>query len=89
VITRVRNPPGVGRVTLRSNTRLTGSADVPSSADHLLEEDTPHDRLVEHLGERKLSLQNGQVVAIARGTIPCCPPQIVLRSLRAPFVRGS
>src|SRR6202521_941602 len=48
---------------------LAGAADIEVLADHLLEEDAPGDRLVEHLGERELGLQDGEIVAIARGTV--------------------
>ena len=44
---------------------LAGAAGVEVVADDLLEEDPSRDRLVEHLGQGKLGLQDGQVVAVA------------------------
>jgi hypothetical protein len=46
---------------------LAGAADIEVLADHFLEEDAPGDRLVEHLDEGELGLQDGQLVAIACG----------------------
>src|ERR1700730_8136267 len=48
---------------------LAGPADIEVLTDHPLEEDAPGHRLIEHLGERELGLQNGELVAIARDTI--------------------
>src|ERR1700686_2760393 len=50
---------------------LAGTADVEVLADHLLEEDASGHRLVEHLGERELGLQDRELVAIAGGAIAC------------------
>jgi len=50
---------------------LAGAADIEVLADHLLEEDAPRHRLVEHLGERELGLQDGELVAITGGAIAC------------------
>jgi hypothetical protein len=38
-------------------------ADIKVVADHLFEEDAAGHRLVEHLGERELGLQDGELVA--------------------------
>jgi len=48
---------------------LAGAADIEVLANHLLEEDASRHRLVEYLGERELGLQDGELVAIARGAI--------------------
>src|SRR5215831_12429416 len=48
---------------------LAGAADIEVLADHLLEEDAPRDRLIEHLGQRELGLQDRELVAIAGGAI--------------------
>src|SRR6202047_3703725 len=42
---------------------LAGPADIEVLTDHPLEEDAPGHRLIEHLGERELGLQNGELVA--------------------------
>jgi hypothetical protein len=70
VITRVRNRPGVARgpvrFSRRSKIRLTwsGAPGVEVVADDLLEEDPSRDRLVKHLGQGELCLQDGQVIAV-------------------------
>jgi hypothetical protein len=53
VMTRVRNRPGVRRLTLRSNNQahLAGAADIEVLADHLLKEDAPRHRLVDYHGK--------------------------------------
>ena len=48
---------------------LTGAADVQILADHVFEEHTTAHRLVEHLGERELGLQDGQAIAAAASAI--------------------
>jgi hypothetical protein len=48
---------------------LVGAADVEVVADDVFEEHPAGDRLVEHLGQRELGLQNRQLVAVARGPI--------------------
>src|SRR3984893_390568 len=50
---------------------LAGPADIEVLTDHLFEKDAPSHRLIEHLGQRELGLQNGELVAIACGTIAC------------------
>lgn len=58
-------PPrrAAAHLAVEHQAHLAGAADVEVLADHLLEEDAPGHRLVEHLGERELGLQNGEVVA--------------------------
>ena len=47
-----------------------GSADaLVEDTDHLLKEEAARYRLVEHLAERELGLQDGEVVAIAGGAV--------------------
>ena len=48
---------------------LIGAADVEVVADDLLEEDPTGHRVVEHLGQGELGLQDRQVVAVARVAI--------------------
>ena len=48
---------------------LVGAADVEVVADDLLEEDPPRHRLVEHLGQGELGLQDRDVVAVAGGAV--------------------
>jgi hypothetical protein len=44
-------------------------ADVEVLPDHLLEEHPPRARLVEHVGQGELGLQDRHVIAVARGPI--------------------
>ena len=44
---------------------LVGSSEVEMLADHLLEEDPPAQRSVQHLGQRKLGLEDRELVAVA------------------------
>jgi len=54
-MTRVRNWPGVRRgPAVEDQADLSGTADIEVLADDLLEEDTPQNRLIEHLGKREL-----------------------------------
>ena len=75
VITRVRNRPGVGRLPaahqppVEDQRDLVGSADVEVVADDLFEEDPPGHRLVQHLGQGELGLQDRDVVAVAGGPV--------------------
>jgi hypothetical protein len=74
VITRVRNRPGVAfaaahQAPVEDQRDLVGSADVEVVADDLLEEDPPGHRFVQHLGQGELGLQDGDVVAVARGPV--------------------
>src|SRR3954470_5999850 len=48
---------------------LARPAKIEVLADHLLEEDAPGHRGIEHLGQGELGLQNGQRIAIARGAV--------------------
>lgn len=48
---------------------LVRAADVEVVPDHLLEEDPPAHRLVQHLGEGELRLQDRHLVAVARGPV--------------------
>src|SRR5271170_3314051 len=59
-------PPrrAAAHLAVEHQAHLAGAADIEVLADHLLEEDAPRHRLVEHLGERELGLQDGEVVAI-------------------------
>jgi hypothetical protein len=61
-------------------------ADVEVLADHLLEENAPRHRLVEHLGERKLGLQDGELIAITGGAIVC---RKRIRQASQPFAHQS
>ena len=54
-----------GDLALEDQADLGGTADIEVLADDLLEEDTPGHRLIEHLGERELGLQDGELVAIS------------------------
>lgn len=56
-------------LTVEHQAHLTGPAEIEVLPDHLLEEDASRHRLIEHLGERKLGLQDGERIAIAGGTI--------------------
>ena len=75
VITRVRNRPGVARLPaahqppVEDQRDLVGAADVEVVADDLLEEDPPGHRLVQHLGQGELGLQDRDVVAVAGGPV--------------------
>src|ERR1700686_1406305 len=64
-------PPrrAAAHLAVEHQAHLAGAADIEVLADHLLEEDAPRHRLVEHLGERELGLQDGEVVAIAGGAV--------------------
>jgi hypothetical protein len=46
-----------------------GAADVEVVVQDLLEEDSPRDRAVEHLGQGELGLQNGQLIPVAGGLV--------------------
>ena len=75
MMTRVRKRPGVRLLALADDAPvedqldLVRAADVEVVADHLLEEDPPGDRRVEHLGQGELGLQDRQVVAVAGGLV--------------------
>src|SRR5580700_3807658 len=56
-------------LTVEHLAHLNGPAEIEVLPDHLLEEDASHHRLIEHLGERKLGLQDGERIAIAGGAI--------------------
>src|ERR1700704_3014065 len=56
-------------LTVEHEAHLAGPAEIEVLPDHLLEEDASRHRLVEHLGERKLGLQDGERIAIAGGAI--------------------
>ena len=58
-----------GDLAIEHQADLAGTADIEVLADHLLEEDPSGHRLVEHLGERELGLQDRELVAIAGGAI--------------------
>ena len=58
-----------GQLAVEYQAHLARPADIEVLADHLFEEDASRYRLVEHLGERELSLQDRKLVAIARGAI--------------------
>jgi len=58
-----------GDLAVEDQTDLGGATDIEVVADHLLEEDAAGDRLVEHLSERELGLQDGELVAIAGGAV--------------------
>src|ERR1700693_5302666 len=49
-------PPrrAAAHLAVEHQAHLAGTADIEVLADHLLEEDAPRHRLVEHLGEREL-----------------------------------
>ncbi len=49
---------------------LVRAADVQVVPDDLLEEDPPGHRPVQHLGQGELSLQDGQLIAVAGGDVP-------------------
>ena len=68
---RVRNRPrrAADHLAVEHQAHLARPADIEVLADHLLEKDAPRHRLVEHLGERELGLQDGELVAIAGGAI--------------------
>ena len=59
-MTRVRNRPGVrpGDPSVEDQGHLTGAAEIEVLPDHLLEEDAPGHRRIEHLGEGELGLQD-------------------------------
>jgi len=68
----VRNCPGVRLLTLRSKHQadLAGAADIEVSRESPSSKKMrPVTGLVEYLGERELGLQDGELVAIARGAI--------------------
>src|ERR1700730_622080 len=65
---------------------LAGAADIEVLANHLLEEDASRHRLIEHLGERERSLQDGELVAIAGGAIAC---RKRMRQASQPFAQQS
>ena len=71
MMTRVRKPArcAAGHLAVEYQAHLAGPADIEVLADHLLEEDAPRHRLIEHLGKRELGLQDRKLVAIARGAI--------------------
>src|SRR5436190_6276435 len=56
-------------LTVEHQAHLTGPAEIEVLPDHLLEEDASRHRLIEHLGERKLGLQDGERIAIAGDAI--------------------
>src|SRR5436190_3132716 len=58
-------------LTVEHQAHLTGPAEIEVLPDHLLEEDASRHRLIEHLGERKLGLQDGERIAIAGDAITC------------------
>jgi hypothetical protein len=58
-----------GDLTVEHQAHLTGPAEIEVLPDHLLEEDASRHRLIEHLGEGKLGLQDGERIAIAGGAI--------------------
>jgi hypothetical protein len=70
-MTRVSEPTwcAPGDLTVEHQAHLTGPAEIEVLPDHLLEEDASRHRLIEHLGERKLGLQDGERIAIAGGAI--------------------
>ena len=74
-MTRVRNRPGVvcaafaDDAPVEDQADLVGAADVEVVVQHLLEEDPPGDRAVEHLGQGELRLQDRQLVAVAGGLV--------------------
>ena len=67
----MRKWPGVRRVTLRSNTRLTWPGRPISRFSQIASSKKmrPGDRLIEDLGERELGLPDGDLVSIARGAV--------------------
>src|SRR5262249_24588744 len=60
-----------GDLAVEDQAHLTWPTDVQILADDLFEKDPPGHRLIEHLGERELRLQDRQVIAIACGAIAC------------------
>jgi hypothetical protein len=61
--------PAAHQAAVKDQGDLIGSADVEVVADDLLEEHPPRHRLVEHLGQGELDLQDRQVVAVSRVAI--------------------
>ena len=57
------------KLAVEDQADLVGAADVEVVADDLLEEDPPRHRLVEHLGQGELGLQDRDVVAVAGGAV--------------------
>jgi len=53
-----------GHTPAEDELHLVRTAEVEILANHLLEEDAPRHRLVEHLGEGELGLQDGQRVGV-------------------------
>src|SRR5450755_2509758 len=70
-MTRVRNWPGgaAGDLAVEYQADLGRASDIEVLADDLFEEDASGHRLVEHLGEGELGLQDRELVAIAGSAV--------------------
>ncbi len=60
---------GAHEAAVEDETDLVGAAEVEVVPDDLFEEDPPGDGPVEHLGEGELGVQDGEVVAVAGGSV--------------------